>query len=86
MLNKIIKFSLNNRLAVVVVSILLFGNLFGMVGMIIGVPAFAVIYSLISDLVSRGLRRREIDPETDFLNLARLPVQDEITEQTHQPV
>ena len=64
----------------VVVSILLFGNLFGMVGMIIGVPAFAVIYSLISDLVSRGLRRREIDPETDFLNLERLPAQDEATE------
>ena len=70
----------------VVVSILLFGNLFGMVGMIIGVPAFAVIYSLVSDLVSRGLRRREIDPETDFLNLERLPVQDETSEPPHQPV
>lgn len=70
----------------VVVSILLFGNLFGMVGMIIGVPTFAVIYSLISDLVSRGLRRREIDPETDFLNLERLPVQDETSEPPHQSV
>lgn len=74
----------------VVVSILLFGNLFGMVGMIVGVPAFAVIYSLISDVVHRGLRRREVDPETDFLSLEHLPVPgetgSEAAENTQQPV
>ena len=38
-------------------SILLFGALFGLVGMLIGVPLFAVIYDLIGKLVSRGLKK-----------------------------
>ena len=37
----------------VLFSILLFGGLFGFVGMIIGVPVFAVIYDLIRQLIIR---------------------------------
>ncbi len=40
----------------VLFSILFFGGLWGFVGMIIGVPLFAVIYDIITRLVVRGLR------------------------------
>lgn len=39
----------------VLFSILLFGGLFGFVGMIIGVPVFAVIYGIIRKLVNNGV-------------------------------
>ena len=42
----------------VMFSIILFGGLWGIVGMIICVPLFAVIYDTVSRLVRRGLRRR----------------------------
>ncbi|MCD7867084.1 MAG: AI-2E family transporter [Clostridiales bacterium] len=38
----------------VLFSILLFGGLFGFIGMIIGVPVFAVIYDVIRKLVNKG--------------------------------
>lgn len=41
----------------VLFSIILFGGLWGVVGMIIGVPLFAVIYDLIKKLVHRGLKK-----------------------------
>lgn len=40
----------------VLFSILLFGGLFGFVGMIVGVPVFAVIYDLIRQLIYKGLK------------------------------
>ena len=49
----------------VLFSILLFGGLFGFVGMIIGVPLFAVIYSLVNDIVRHGLRRKGLSLNTD---------------------
>ena len=42
----------------VMFAIILFGGLWGLVGMIICVPLFAVIYDAIRRLVRRGLRRR----------------------------
>ena len=41
----------------VLFSILLFGGLWGFVGMIVGVPLFAVIYDVVKKLVLHGLRR-----------------------------
>lgn len=41
----------------VLFSILLFGGLWGLVGMIIAVPLFAVIYDIVKKLVARGLKR-----------------------------
>jgi predicted PurR-regulated permease PerM len=43
----------------VLFAILLFGGLWGFVGMIVGVPLFAVIYDVIKKLVFHGLRRNE---------------------------
>lgn len=51
----------------VLFSILVFGDLFGFVGMIIGVPTFAVIYYVISKYVFRRLRERDMgDMEEDY--------------------
>jgi predicted PurR-regulated permease PerM len=41
----------------VLFAIVLFGGLWGLVGMIIGVPLIAVIYDLVKKVVKRGLRR-----------------------------
>ena len=46
----------------VLFAILLFGGLWGFVGMIVGVPLFAVIYDIIKKLVIHGLKRNaELD-------------------------
>ena len=43
----------------VLFAILLFGGLWGFVGMIVGVPLFAVIYDIIKKLVIHGLQRHQ---------------------------
>lgn len=43
----------------VLFSILFFGGLWGFVGMIIGVPFFAVIYDIVTRLVVRGLNKNQ---------------------------
>ena len=72
----------------VLFSILLFGGLWGFVGMIVGVPLFAVIYDVIKKLVFHGLRRNgQLDQMTvyhdefgDPSDPAPAPVEDEGTE------
>ena len=49
----------------VLFSILLFGGLFGFGGMVLGVPVFAMFYSVVSRLVSYGLRSRGLPQETE---------------------
>lgn len=44
-------------------SIVLFGGLWGIAGMVIGVPLFAVIYDVIKKLVNIGLRRNGVNQE-----------------------
>lgn len=43
----------------VLFSIILFGSLWGIVGMVVAVPLFAVIYDTIKKLVRRGLHKKE---------------------------
>ncbi len=45
-------------------SILIFGDLFGFVGMIIGVPLFAVIYSIIKENIEYKLKEKNMPTET----------------------
>ena len=45
----------------VLFSILLFGGLFGFVGMIFGVPVFAVIYSVLANLINKRLAKKKIE-------------------------
>ena len=42
----------------VLFTIVLFGGLWGVVGMVIGVPLFAVIYDIVKKLVRRGLHNK----------------------------
>lgn len=49
----------------ILVAISLGGGLFGFGGMLLGVPVFAVIYMLISDMVNRTLKRRGYTIRTD---------------------
>lgn len=49
----------------ILVAITVGGGLFGFGGMLLGVPVFAVIYMLISDMVNRTLKRRGQSIRTD---------------------
>lgn len=49
----------------VLFSILVFGGMFGFVGMIIGVPLFSVIYFVISRLVFKKLREKNMEAEIE---------------------
>ena len=48
----------------VMFAILLFGGLFGFVGMVLGVPLFAVFYSFVSGMVCRSLRKKVLPEKT----------------------
>ncbi|SFU46469.1 Predicted PurR-regulated permease PerM [Clostridium sp. DSM 8431] len=45
-------------------SILVFAKLLGIVGMIIGVPLFAIVYALLKELVENKLRKKGLKTET----------------------
>ncbi|MDO5405816.1 MAG: AI-2E family transporter [Eubacteriales bacterium] len=49
----------------VLFSILVFGGIFGFVGMIIGVPTFAVIYKLVAELVTWLLGKRRLSADIE---------------------
>ncbi len=53
----------------VIFSIIIGGGLFGIVGMFIGVPLFAVIYSLIRSFIEQRLRKKDLPCSTgDYLS------------------
>ncbi len=49
----------------VLVAILVFGGVFGFGGMMLGVPIFAVLYTLISDSINKRLRKKHYPTDTD---------------------
>ena len=65
----------------VIFAILLGGGFFGVLGMLLAVPVFAVIYNGIDKLVDRGLRKRGLRTETAaYTNI------DYIDPETKQPI
>lgn len=48
----------------VIFSITFFGGLFGVLGMIVGVPIFAVIYAAVKSVVNTALSKKELTTET----------------------
>lgn len=48
----------------VVVSILVFGSFYGVIGMIIAVPTFAVVYKIITELTNRLLQNKGLSSNT----------------------
>lgn len=54
----------------VIFSITFFGGLFGVLGMIVGVPIFAVMYAAIKSLVNTSLERKEMPQDTErYMNV-----------------
>jgi predicted PurR-regulated permease PerM len=49
----------------VVFAILVAGGIFGFVGMLLGVPTFAVIYYIIQELISARLAKKKLPQDTD---------------------
>lgn len=49
----------------VIFSITVFGGIWGVVGMIVGIPIFAVVYALIKRYIERLLRRKNLPEDTN---------------------
>lgn len=59
-------------------SILLFGGLFGVLGMLIGVPLFAVIYSIVGDWIRARLQKKHLPSQTEsYLDFAETDVSED---------
>lgn len=57
----------------VIVACVLFGGLFGIAGMIFGVPTFAVIYYVVKRLAEHFLKKRKLPVETaDYVDVDRV--------------
>lgn len=60
----------------VIFAITLFGGIWGVIGMILGVPIFAVIFAFIKSLVETRLSARELPPETSkYLRLLYINIE-----------
>lgn len=59
----------------VLFSILLFGGFWGIMGMLIGCPLFAVIYRIIKDFISMKLRKKELSDNTqEYMDLKSIEI------------
>lgn len=57
----------------VLFSIILFGGMFGVVGMIIGVPTWAVLYRFIANISKASLKKKKLSVESaDYMDLERI--------------
>ena len=50
----------------VLFSITLFGGLFGLIGLLIAVPCFTIIYELVVDNINKRLRKKNMPTDSDF--------------------
>lgn len=57
----------------VLFSVMLFGGLFGFAGMVLGVPIFATIYSMVSRLVKFLLKNKSLPTETEYYEIPIQP-------------
>ncbi len=54
----------------VLFAILIFGNLFGFIGMLFGVPLFAIIYAFVNGVCTRKLMAKNLPAETkEYINI-----------------
>ncbi|MDE6292618.1 MAG: AI-2E family transporter [Bacilli bacterium] len=50
----------------VLFAITLFGGLFGVVGLLIGVPCFTIIYELVTETIQKLLKKKNLPAETEY--------------------
>lgn len=68
----------------VIFSITIFGGLLGILGMIIGVPFFAVVYAMVRRVIERKLVKKGLPLETgDYLNVESIENEVFIQKKTH---
>jgi hypothetical protein len=65
----------------VIVAILVGGGFFGIVGMIVGVPVFAVLYASLSNLLTHSLRKKEFPDQEEVYH--EIDCLDPVT---HEPI
>lgn len=70
----------------VMFAIFVGGGLFGFAGMILGVPIFAVIYSLVRDIVNYLLERRGLSSKTEDYYANDIPVDSGKKNLMHKPL
>lgn len=57
----------------VIFSITLFGGLFGVMGMVVGVPVFAVFYAAVKSFINTMLKKKNIPHDTNaYINIAAI--------------
>lgn len=56
----------------VLFAIMLFSGLFGFIGMIIGVPVFAVIYHIAQELIMKGMKKHGYVPTPEDAEMSLL--------------
>ena len=69
----------------VLFAILLFGGLFGFAGMLLGVPVFAVLYHIMTDVLARALREKQLPNESSaYGNLDH--IDEDTRDAVHRPM
>ena len=68
-------------------SILLFGGIFGIVGMVIGVPTFAIVYRFLSRQSALALAKKDLSTESEsYLNLNYIDKETKVYVKTDEEV
>lgn len=62
-------------------AIIIMGGLFGIVGILIGIPIFAFVYSVIKDICEKRLRSKSL-PEQTYDYFSRVPENDDVIDGT----
>lgn len=73
----------------IIFSILVGGGLFGVVGMFIGVPMFAVIYAFVNSSIDRSLEKKQLATDVEkYMNLKAIeketPADPDVTEPSYE--
>ena len=55
----------------VLIAILISGGIFGFMGMLLGVPVFAVFYTIIADIVNKRLYKKRLPTDTEIYGTIR---------------
>ncbi|MBQ0084269.1 MAG: AI-2E family transporter [Clostridiales bacterium] len=71
----------------VMVSIIVGGGLFGVLGMLLGVPTFAVIYYIIKTFLYRALKKKKLPTDTElYTDINKIYNRGEVSEDDQEPV
>ena len=66
----------------VVVAITIMGGMFGIIGMLIGVPVFAILYYIVKTVVDNRLKAKELSADTeDYMQSPNLTQSDEVNKE-----